>query len=68
MSTRRPSATGEETLVLTTSAFDCGGRCPLRVHVKDGVIARIEGDGYSDEEGQLRACWRGRAYRHWIYH
>ncbi len=58
----------EEKLVPTTSAFDCGGRCPLRAHVKDGVITRIEGDGYPDEERQLRACWRGRAYRHWIYH
>lgn len=53
---------------LTTSGFDCGGRCPLRVHIKDGIITRIEGDGYPDEEHQLRACWRGRAYRHWIYH
>jgi len=60
--------TDEERIVLCTSAFDCGGRCPLRVHVKDGVITRIEGDDYADEYQQLRACWRGRAYRHWIYH
>jgi len=53
------SQTNDEQIVLCTSAFDCGGRCPLRVHVKDGVITRIEGDDYSDEDKQLRACWRG---------
>lgn len=65
---------GEETsraenarIIRCTSAFDCGGRCPLRFHVKDGVIIRIEGDDYEEPE-QLRACLRGRAYRHWIYH
>lgn len=57
-----------EKVIRTTSAFDCGGRCPLRVHVKDGVITRIETDDCLDVDGQLRACWRGRAYRHWIYH
>jgi len=38
------------------------------MHVKDGVITRIEGDDFEDPEKQLRACLRGRAYRHWIYH
>lgn len=57
-----------ETIVRCTSAIDCGGRCPLRMHVKDGVITRIEGDDFEDPEKQLRACLRGRAYRHWIYH
>ncbi len=57
-----------EHIVRCTSALDCGGRCPIRAHVKDGVIVRIEGDDFPDEDGQLRACWRGRAYRHYIYH
>ena len=57
-----------EHIVRCTSTLDCGGRCPIRAHVKDGVIVRIEGDDYPDEDGQLRACWRGRAYRHFIYH
>ena len=68
MSVQESGLTDGEHIVMCTSALDCGGRCPLRVHVKDGVVTRIEGDGYPDEEKQLRACWRGRAYRHWIYH
>jgi len=58
----------QEILVRTTSALDCGGRCPLRIYVKDGVIQRIETDDHENIDKQLRACWRGRAYRHWIYH
>ena len=55
-----------ETLVRTTTAFDCGGRCPLRLHVKDGVIIRVEGDDAQEPE-QLRACLRCRAYRHFVH-
>ncbi|MBI2869990.1 MAG: molybdopterin-dependent oxidoreductase [Chloroflexi bacterium] len=44
---------------------DCGGRCVLKYHVKDGVITRIETD--DSEEPQLRACLRGRAYRQKVY-
>ena len=67
MKAEENDSTSGEMIIRCTSAFDCGGRCPLRFHVKDGVITRIEGDD-SEEPGQLRACWRGRAYRHWIYH
>jgi len=55
----------EEKTVITTCTHDCGGRCLLKVHVKDGVITRIETD--DAEEPQLRACARGRAYRQRIY-
>jgi len=68
MSAEETGQTNGEVVVRCTSAFDCGGRCPIRVHVKDGVITRIEGDDYHEEPGQLRACLRGRAYRHWVYH
>ncbi len=68
MSAEEEVLTNGETIVRCTSAFDCGGRCPLRVHVKDGVITRIEGDDFKDTDGQLRACLRGHAYRHWIHH
>ncbi|MFC1864550.1 molybdopterin-dependent oxidoreductase [Chloroflexota bacterium] len=67
MSAEEQGLTNGETIVRATGCFDCGGRCPLRLHLKDGVITRIEGDD-AEEPEQLRACLRGRAYRHWIYH
>ena len=57
-----------EKIIRTTTAFDCGGRCPLRVHVKDGKVIRIEGDDFEDKNEQLRACLRCRALRQYIYH
>jgi DmsA/YnfE family anaerobic dimethyl sulfoxide reductase A subunit len=54
-------------IVRTTSAFDCGGRCPLRIHVRDGVIHRVEGDDAGEPE-QLRACLRCRALRQYVHH
>ncbi|MGA2362274.1 MAG: DMSO/selenate family reductase complex A subunit [Candidatus Aminicenantales bacterium] len=52
-------------------SHNCGGRCLLRVHVRDGVIVRIDGDdrpGDTLDDPQLRACVRGRAYRRRQYH
>jgi anaerobic selenocysteine-containing dehydrogenase len=37
-------------IVRTTAAYDCGGRCPLRLHVKDGIIVRVEGDDTEETE------------------
>jgi anaerobic dimethyl sulfoxide reductase subunit A len=54
-------------IVRATSAFDCGGRCPLRLHVQDNVIVRVEGDD-AEEPEQLRTCLRCRAYRQYIHH
>lgn len=55
-------------IIRTTSTFDCGGRCPLRFHVEDGKIIRVETDDYEIEDQQLRACLRCRAYRQYVYH
>lgn len=67
------AATTEEEKIVRTGcpAHNCGGRCLLKVHVKDGIITRIEtddrpGDDISDP--QLRACIRGRTYRRRQYH
>ena len=46
-------------------ASHCGGACLLKVHVRDGIITRIETD--DGEEPQLRGCLRGRAYRQRVY-
>ena len=52
-------------IVPTGCCHDCGGRCVLKAHVKDGKIIRIETD--NGEQPQLRACLRGRAYRQRVY-
>ena len=54
------------TIVPTGCCHDCGGRCVLKAHVKDGKIIRFETD--NGEEPQIRACLRGRAYRQRVYH
>ncbi|MCP4682801.1 MAG: molybdopterin-dependent oxidoreductase [Desulfobacterales bacterium] len=54
-------------IVRSTSTFDCGGRCPIKLHVKDGEIIRIEGDD-ADEPDQLRTCLRCRAIRKYVHH
>jgi anaerobic dimethyl sulfoxide reductase subunit A len=58
-------AAGQEVVIPTLCASHCGGSCLLKVHVKDGVITRIETD--DGEEPQLRGCFRGRAYRQRVY-
>ncbi|MBW2347415.1 MAG: hypothetical protein JRF59_06195 [Deltaproteobacteria bacterium] len=40
--THAEEAPGGVKIVRATSTFDCGGRCPLRLHVKDNRILRVE--------------------------
>ena len=50
---------------------NCGGRCLLKLHIKDGIVIRIETDDRPNDslaDPQLRACIRGRAYRRRQYH
>jgi len=52
-------------------AHNCGGRCLLKLYVKDEKIIRIETDDRSNdsiEDPQLRACIRGRSYLRRQYH
>ncbi len=53
------------TIIPTGCCHDCGGRCVLKAHVRDGRIIRLETD--NGEMPQLRACLRGRAYRQRVY-
>lgn len=62
---RETGSGGQTTIVRTSCINDCGGRCLLKVHVKDGVVVRIESGG--EEETLYRACLRGRAYRQRLY-
>ena len=51
-------------------AHNCGGRCLLIAHVRDGRIVRLETDDRPDTLAapQLRACVRGRSYLRRQYH
>jgi len=68
-----PKSGETETKIVRTGCpgHNCGGRCLLTVHVRDGIIIRIETDdrpGDSISDPQLRACIRGRSYRKRQYH
>ena len=56
---------GEEKVIMSFCNSHCGGGCLLKVHVKVGVITRIETD--DGEEPQLRACLKGRAQRKRVF-
>ncbi len=69
--TAQVAVSGERIVRVGCPSHNCGGRCLLKVHVQDGIIVRIESDDRPTdnlEDPQLRACLRGRAYRHRQYH
>jgi len=43
MSTARKQTSGEK-VVVTACCSHCGGACLLKVHVREGIITRIESD------------------------
>jgi len=65
MSGEDKQVAGADKVMNTVCSSHCGGSCLLKVHVKDGVITRIETD--DGDEPQLRGCLRGRAYRQRVY-
>ncbi|HLN61163.1 MAG TPA: DMSO/selenate family reductase complex A subunit, partial [Symbiobacteriaceae bacterium] len=60
----------ETTILQTSCNTNCGGRCVINAHVKDGTIVRLETDPDPDTADQfgLRACLRGRSARQIVYH
>ena len=60
-----------EKIIWSACTVNCGSRCPLRMHVVDGVIKYVETDNTGDDnyEGlhQVRACLRGRSMRRRVY-
>ncbi|WP_243547039.1 DMSO/selenate family reductase complex A subunit [Pseudodesulfovibrio tunisiensis] len=57
-------------VVWTSCNVNCGSRCALRAHVKDGVVVRVDTDDTGKDvygDHQVRACLRGRSMRHRIY-
>ncbi|RKS87579.1 anaerobic dimethyl sulfoxide reductase subunit A [Orbus hercynius] len=61
------AAINQETISYSACLVNCGSRCPLKVHVKDGIITKISSeDGINDAvfgEHQIRPCLRGRSVR-----
>ncbi|MGE5590849.1 MAG: DMSO/selenate family reductase complex A subunit [Bacillota bacterium] len=58
-----------ETIVPSGCANNCGGRCVIKAHVRDGKLVRITSDPAADTPDlpALRACLRGRSYRQMVY-
>ena len=58
-----------ETVTPVLCNNNCGGRCVLRAHVRNGVVVRISTDESPDAllRPQLRACLKGRSLRDRTY-
>lgn len=54
----------EERIIHTTGINNCGGRCIIHAHVKDGQVVRISSDQSKGSLNMppLRACSRGMQY------
>jgi len=60
----------KERVVWSSCNVNCVSRCPLRVHVKDGKVVRVDADNTGENSPgihEIRACLRGRALRKWVY-
>ena len=57
----RPAAAAGETVVTSTCGHNCGGRCVVNAHVREGRIVKISTDPrtWSFEMPPLHACVRG---------
>ncbi|MEE8362879.1 MAG: dimethyl sulfoxide reductase subunit A, partial [Dehalococcoidia bacterium] len=66
---RPPEADGER-IVTSTCAHNCGGRCVVNAHVRDGRIVKIstQPGPWNPELPPLYACVRGFAAADRVYH
>lgn len=56
-----------ETQVIRTNCRGCHGGCGVLVHVRDGVIVKIEGDpDFPTNHGSM--CSKGLAFKELVYH
>ena len=47
-----------DNIINTATAFDYSGRCPLRVHIEDGKITRVEPDDHKIKKEQFKPSLR----------
>jgi len=66
----RPPAAPGETVVTSTCGHNCGGRCVVNAHVRDGQIVRISTDPrkWTPEVAPLHACVRGFGQLERLHH
>ena len=66
---RVPAAPGE-TVVTSTCGHNCGGRCVVNAHVRDGRIVKISTDPrkWTPEVPPLHACVRGFGQLERVHH
>lgn len=67
----KASAQAGDDIVWSACLVNCGSRCPVRLHVRDGEIVQVETDNTGEDtyegEHQLRCCVRGRSIRQRVY-
>lgn len=54
-----PNPSAAESIFTTSCSYDCGARCLLKVHVKDGQIQKIRTGDFQDLK--IKACPKGLA-------
>src|SRR5262249_56379680 len=66
----RVEAKAGETVVTSTCGHNCGGRCVVNAHVRDGRIVKISTDPrrWQPELPPLHACARGVGQIERVYH
>lgn len=66
-----PMNTNEEKIIQVCSTFDCGGKCVIKAHVRDGVVTRISTIPASEMDPEMptsKLCPRGMNYHKLLYH
>ena len=53
-------------LIKTGGYNNCGGKCVIHAHVQEGCVLQLTTDT-SENDPQIRACVRGRGYRHTFF-
>ena len=59
------SSSSMEKIITTTCSYDCGARCLLKVHLKDGMVSRITSGKVKGLD--ISACPKGLAQKDVVY-